>query len=179
MPEPRQPLPLPPPRHISPLRISSFFASPPIRVTPPPRSPSPSNPPILASGLKINCARNARSCTRIYLPRDVFILPLNIFHRAPLPRKIGRIFKFRFEDRVTDESSISSSLSLSPFFLYSLKTRNLLSLSMNRTTSFFSPSNSNIHVIRDDKGSIISWFPSQSDLNRRIKESLSWVTIVN
>lgn len=29
------------------------------------------------------------------------------------------------------------------------------------------------HVIRDDKGSIISWFPSQSDLNRRIKESLS------
>lgn len=129
------------------LRISSFFASPPIRVTPLPLTGS--NPPILASGLKINCARNASSCTRIYLPRDVFVLPLNIFLLASLPRKIGRrrnnetVFKFRFEDRVVYRWIFD-------FFFPSLFFQNaeslISALSMNRTTSFFSPSNSNIHT---------------------------------
>lgn len=72
MPEPRQPLPLsaPPylathiPPHLHLFRFSTYLTPSPLLLP----HPHGSNPPILASGLKINCARNVAF---VYIPSSL------------------------------------------------------------------------------------------------------------
>lgn len=83
-------------------------------------------------------------------------------------------FQFGIHDSIIDQ------LFLLFFFLSSSTFRNGISylhFVHRGRYPFYNTDNSNIYiyvyVIRDDKESIISWFQSQSDLNGRIKESLS------